>query len=211
MIGVNSASDRYCALLKIAPATPRSEAGNQAAMIRPEAGPTGDSAAPRKKRSASSRGTIMPMKCTMPIITVKQDQATTASIIERLEPIQSVSQLRNQALTVLGGGAPADGRTLYNGNCASCHGWQGTGVGGESAGAYPSLLHNTALGTATPNNLTMVVLHGVSRQTNQVHVAMPGFADQLSDADVATLVNFLSMQFGNPAATTSAANVAKMR
>ncbi|CAD6511915.1 cytochrome c [Paraburkholderia metrosideri] len=126
-------------------------------------------------------------------------------------PIQSVSQLRNQALTVLGGGAPADGRTLYNGNCASCHGWQGTGVGGDSAGAYPSLLHNTALGAATPNNLTMVVLHGVSRQTNQVHVAMPGFADQLSDADVATLVNFLSMQFGNPAATTSAANVAKMR
>ncbi|WP_144107881.1 c-type cytochrome [Paraburkholderia sp. BCC1886] len=126
-------------------------------------------------------------------------------------PIQSVNQIRNQALTVLGGGAPADGRTLYNGNCASCHGWQGNGVGGAAAGAYPSLLHNSAVGAATPDNLTMVVLHGVSRQTNAGHVVMPDFADQLSDADVATLVNFVSSQFGNPAATTSAQKVSKMR
>ena len=126
-------------------------------------------------------------------------------------PIQSVPQIRNQALTVLGGGGAADGRTLYNGNCASCHGWRGTGVGGDAPGAYPSLLHNTALGAATPGNLTMVVLHGVSRQTNHVHVSMPGFADQLSDTEVATLVSFLSTQLGNPAATTSAAAVAKMR
>ncbi|MNR30091.1 hypothetical protein D3C85_1475240 [compost metagenome] len=33
----------------------------------------------------------MPMKCTIPIITVKQDQITTASIIESFEPIRSVS------------------------------------------------------------------------------------------------------------------------
>lgn len=126
-------------------------------------------------------------------------------------PIQSVTALRNRPLTVLGTGGGADGRTLYNTNCASCHGWQGTGVGGSDAGAYPSLLHNTTVGAANADNLTMVVLHGMSRQTNAGHIAMPAFAGELSDSEVATLVNFVTTQFGNPSATTTAGKVTKMR
>jgi mono/diheme cytochrome c family protein len=126
-------------------------------------------------------------------------------------PVQSVTAIRGQALMKLGASGPADGRTLYNGNCASCHGWQGTGIGGSASGAYPGLLHNTAVGAASADNLAMVVLHGVSRQTNRTHVSMPAFAGQLSDADVATLVNFVASQFGNPAATITADKVAKMR
>ncbi|WP_371884087.1 cytochrome c [Caballeronia sp. S22] len=125
--------------------------------------------------------------------------------------IQSVTALRNRPLTVLGTGGTADGRTLYNANCASCHGWPGTGVGGSDPGAYPSLLHNTAVGAANADNLTMVVLRGVSRRTNAGHVAMPAFAGELSDSEVATLVNFVTTQFGNPSGTTTAEKVAKMR
>ncbi|MDE1179804.1 cytochrome c [Paraburkholderia sp.] len=127
------------------------------------------------------------------------------------EPIQSVAQIRNQALDVMGGGATPNGRTLFNGNCASCHGWNGAGIGGKEAGNYPSLLNNSAVGASTANNLTMVILHGVSRETNHQHMMMPQFADQLTDDEVAKLVNFTTTQFGNPAATTTAADVAKMR
>jgi mono/diheme cytochrome c family protein len=126
-------------------------------------------------------------------------------------PVQSVTALRNQPLTVLGGGAAADGRTLFNANCASCHGWQGTGVGGKDAGAYPSLMHNTSVGASNADNLTMVVLHGVSRQTNNGHMSMPAFAGELSNSEVATLVNYVTTQFGNPSATITADKVAKMR
>jgi hypothetical protein len=48
---VNTASERYCAELKIAPANPRSSAGNQAAMMRPQAGATGASSRPSTTRS----------------------------------------------------------------------------------------------------------------------------------------------------------------
>ncbi|NIE65900.1 cytochrome c [Burkholderia sp. Ax-1719] len=126
-------------------------------------------------------------------------------------PIQTVVAIRNQPLQMLGATLPADGRTLYNGNCASCHGWQGTGVGGQAAGAYPSLMHNTAVGASGADNLAMVVMHGVSRQTNDAYIAMPAFADQLTDQEAATLVNYVTTQFGNPAATISADKVAKLR
>ena len=57
----------------------------------------------------------------------------------------------------------------------------------------------------------MVILHGVQRQTNQTKVVMPQFDNLLSNDEVATLVNFIGQQFGNPAVTTTAAQVAKLR
>ena len=127
-------------------------------------------------------------------------------------PVTSVTNLRGLPATLYGNNQAIDGKALYNGNCASCHGWSGAGIGGAAdAGAYPSLLHNTAVGAATADNLTMVVLNGVSRQTNQTHVMMPGFANQLNDKEVASLVNYIGTQFGNPAATVTAEQVAKKR
>ena len=41
---------------------------------------------------------------------------------------------------------------------------------------------------------------------------MPSFANQLNDEQIATLSNYVSKQFGNPAgATVTAKDVAKMR
>lgn len=127
-------------------------------------------------------------------------------------PVASVVNLRGKPGALSSNGKVADGKELYNGNCASCHGWSGNGIGGASdQSAYPSLLHNTAVGAAGADNLTMVVLHGVSRETNHGHVMMPGFANQLNDQEVAALVNFVSTQFGNPAATVKPEQVAKKR
>lgn len=128
------------------------------------------------------------------------------------KPVAGLEEVRGQALTVVGAQSPVTGRTLYSANCASCHGWSGTGVGTPgSPGAYPSLVGNTTVGASNADNLTMVILHGVDRETNHGHLLMPAFASHLSDDDVALLTNFVTAQFGNPAVKTTAKAVAARR
>ncbi len=80
---------------------------------------------------------------------------------------------------------------LFLGACSSCH--QANG-GGSSDGYYPGLLHNSTVGAANANNLLQVILHGVQRD----QVSMPAFAQELSDAQIAALANYVIQQFGNP-------------
>lgn len=105
-------------------------------------------------------------------------------------------------------GAPdtaADGASLYNGSCASCHGADGSGVPG---GYYPSMFHNSAVGRRIPYNLLAVLLFGVDRRDRGGQVMMPSFDGKrgayggLRDDQLAALVNFVIRQFGNPAAAT---------
>jgi len=125
--------------------------------------------------------------------------------------LTSVTDIRGKLPIVPLAGLPADGKTLFVANCASCHGAKGEGIGGSALGNYPSLVHNSVTGASNAKNLTMVILNGVSRQTNQAHVVMPQFGEELSDSEIATLVNFVNKQFGNAAVTTTAAEVKKLR
>jgi mono/diheme cytochrome c family protein len=118
-------------------------------------------------------------------------------------PATDVTRLRGVAL-----GDVPDAARLYLGNCAACHQAQGKGT---PDGYYPPLLHNTTTGSADPGNLVQVILHGVRRDAAGNDVGMPGFAAELSDAQIAALANYVTAQFGNPAATVSAADVAKLR
>ncbi len=88
-----------------------------------------------------------------------------------------------------------DGARLYLGNCATCHSFTGDGV---KDGYYPSLMKNSVVGAKTPNNLINVILHGVSRKTNDGEIFMPGFAETLTDEQVVSLSNYLLQQFGQP-------------
>ncbi len=111
-------------------------------------------------------------------------------------------------------GAPVkgiDGAQLFVANCASCHDWTGQGIGGTAPLAYPSLIHNSATGAGNADNLTLVILHGVERQTKDANVMMPGFGNELNDEQVAAIANYVTQHFGNPRATVTAADVAKLR
>ncbi|HEY4352406.1 MAG TPA: cytochrome c [Paraburkholderia sp.] len=103
------------------------------------------------------------------------------------------------------------GAQLYIANCASCHRWTGVGVGASAPGAYPSLVHNSVVGAADTTNLVMVILHGVSRKTQNADILMPSFADQLTDDQIAELGNYVTKQFGNPHSSTTAKQVAQLR
>ena len=74
----------------------------------------------------------------------------------------------------------------------------------------PSLFHNTALGRAESDNLVLVMLDGIHRRGNTV-LKMPGSAQDMSDHQIATLGQWLVTRYGNPAATVTDAQVARLR
>ncbi|EEQ15388.1 putative cytochrome C [Yersinia frederiksenii] len=121
------------------------------------------------------------------------------------QPATSVNTLRGMPFTADNN---TDGARLYLGNCASCHGFTG---GGVQDGYYPSLMKNSVVGASAPNNLINVILHGVSRKTNDGEVFMPGFANTLTDEQVVSLSHYLLQQFGQPALNIKADDVKTLR
>jgi mono/diheme cytochrome c family protein len=120
-------------------------------------------------------------------------------------PADDVKRLRGARVTGV------DGAQLFVANCATCHHWTGQGIGGTAPLAYPSLIHNSAVGAPDADNLAMVILHGVNRQTKDADVMMPGFGDELNDDQIAALTNYVTQHFGNPKATVTAGDIAKLR
>jgi mono/diheme cytochrome c family protein len=98
------------------------------------------------------------------------------------------------------------GAQLYDGYCASCH-----QAKGEGANGLPSLFHNTALGHANTDNLVMVMLDGVKHTEDSPEVLMPGFADLMTDQQMATLGNYVLTNYGNPDAKVSVEQIKTLR
>ncbi|MDG0027385.1 cytochrome c [Trinickia sp. Y13] len=121
------------------------------------------------------------------------------------QPADDVKRLRGAQIKGV------DGAQLFVANCASCHNWTGQGIGGTAPLAYPSLIHNSAVGSPDADNLAMVILHGVNRQTKEAAVMMPGFGDELNDEQIAALANYVTQHFGNPKATVTAQDIATLR
>jgi mono/diheme cytochrome c family protein len=119
--------------------------------------------------------------------------------------VDDVTTLRGTAITSV------NGTQLFIANCASCHDWTGAGIGASAPGAYPSLIHNSVAGAASPTNLAMVILHGVTRKTKDADVLMPAFGNELTDDQIAAISNYVTKQFGNPQATITPDQVGTLR
>ena len=78
-----------------------------------------------------------------------------------------------------------DGADLYHHICQGCHMPQGQGAAG--AGAYPALAKNPKL--ASRVYPAVMVVNG--------RRAMPPFGNELSDAQIAAVVNYVRTHFGN--------------
>ncbi|MFZ1790858.1 MAG: cytochrome c [Saprospiraceae bacterium] len=83
----------------------------------------------------------------------------------------------------------AKGELVYKNMCASCHMDDGSGLGGN----IPSLKNKTLY--QDMGLLTCTITKGRINLENR-SLAMPAF-DQLSDIDLANLINFLNHQFGD--------------
>lgn len=84
------------------------------------------------------------------------------------------------------------GARQYSGSCMVCHSQQ---KGPQLLGVRPSLALNSNLYTATPDNLIRIVLDGISHPAAPDLGTMPGFRHQLSDSQIATLLNWLRTDF----------------
>jgi len=100
------------------------------------------------------------------------------------------------------------GLQLYDAYCATCHQDRGQG---SFDGGLPPLFHNTATGRRNTDNLVMVMLDGIAWRTDGSGVRMPAFAQELSDRQVATLGDYLTQHFGDPAATVTVDQVRMLR
>jgi len=107
------------------------------------------------------------------------------------------------AAPAAGGGAAAaglaDGKALYEKHCASCHLASGQGM----PPTFPALAGNENL--ADHEMVVKTVLHG------RPGTAMPPFGNQLSDEEVAAVVNYILNAWGNNYGTVDPEFVAKLR
>jgi cytochrome c oxidase cbb3-type subunit II len=113
-----------------------------------------------------------------------------------------------------GGGASAagaaSGASVYGGNCASCHQASGQGL----PGVFPPLAGDPVVNAEDPTAHIHTVLFGLHEKA--IHgvayaAAMPPWGAQLSDEEIAAVVNHERTSWGNHAPTVTAAQVAAVR
>lgn len=131
-------------------------------------------------------------------------QALLAYLLSLKQPA-----LRSAAVTDADSSA-ANGGALFTAHCAACHQANGEGL----PGAFPPLKGNPAVNDADATTHIRVVLHGLQG----VEVAgvaysspMPPFAQTLSDADIASIINYERSTWGNHGAPVTTRQVADER
>lgn len=103
------------------------------------------------------------------------------------------------AATIAGAAmAQTSGADLFSQNCAACHQAAGEGV----PGAFPALAGNKLV-QGDPKDAAWIVTHGRG--------GMPNFAEDLDDAQVASILTFLRSSWGNKAGPVDAATVKGVR
>lgn len=128
---------------------------------------------------------------------------------ERTEQAHQYHQIRAEMAEVMGQAELTEPEQLYLDHCAACHGVTGQG---QPQAYYPPLNQNAALRRADTTNLLQVLLHGVPAGKLARAPAMPGFADELSDEEIAMLANFTRTTFGGrPDSELTAAHVTSVR
>ncbi|QHC35671.1 cytochrome c [Komagataeibacter xylinus] len=144
-------------------------------------------------------------------VPAKDDEAEHSPREQYGKPLEQ-ADVRSGELTRIDKLDQMDGAQIYDANCAACHGGNGAGTADHYA---PSLFHNSVVGSARPDDLIMAVLNGVDRNAGEVHVHMPAFnqssdVERLSNAEIASVVNYVTATFGSGDHGVTAEQVEKM-
>jgi mono/diheme cytochrome c family protein len=99
------------------------------------------------------------------------------------------------------------GKAVYAGACAGCHDW--TGV--SPVIPYATLTGVRSVNDPTAINVVQVILSGAHLQTSDSRTAMPSFGSAYSDAEIASLANYVTARFGAQPSAVTAENIAALR
>ncbi|MCH2450360.1 MAG: c-type cytochrome [Gracilimonas sp.] len=102
------------------------------------------------------------------------------------------------------------GATLYRTSCSSCHQANGEGL----KGVFPPLAGDPVVKDEDPSRHIEIILFGMQGEAiNGVEysAAMPPFSQQLSDEEVAAIINHERISWGNDAPTVTSDQVQEVR
>ncbi|HLZ84350.1 MAG TPA: c-type cytochrome [Caulobacteraceae bacterium] len=99
------------------------------------------------------------------------------------------------------------GKQIFEGACASCHGWSGVSLLTD----YATLTGDRAVNDASAINVAQVVLSGERRRTADGEVMMPAFGAAYSDTEIAAVANYVTARFGAAPSHLTARDVARLR
>ncbi|GGB01574.1 cytochrome c [Brucella endophytica] len=142
-------------------------------------------------------------------IETPQGFAVKASTALPAAPADSAGEKTATMLTEASPSMPVGAR-LYIDNCSACHFVTGKGA----PGIFPELAGNELVTGSEAKPLISIILNGAevpSTQKRPMRLVMQGYADRLSDEEVAELASFVRSAWGNNASAVKASAVVAVR
>ena len=100
------------------------------------------------------------------------------------------------------------GKQVFEGACASCHGWSGVSL----ITPYATLVGDRAVNDVSATNVAQIVISGERRRTpSGGEVIMPAFGSAYSDVEIAAVANYITARFGAAPSHITAKDVAALR
>jgi mono/diheme cytochrome c family protein len=138
-------------------------------------------------------------------------QADIASIVAYLRSVPPIANadLPRPKENIATAATAADplGKRIFEGACASCHGWAGE----SPVMPFASFVGARAVNDPSAINVAQIVLSGTQRQTPSGIATMPAFGHAYSDAEIASVANYVTTAFGAVPSAIAAADIAKLR
>ncbi len=104
-------------------------------------------------------------------------------------------------------GVDPRGKQVFEGACASCHGWSGVSPLTSSA----PHTGDRAINDSSANNIAQIVLSGERRSTPEGVLLMPAFGAAYSDTEIAAVANYVTARFGAAPSHLTAKDIAEFR
>lgn len=106
--------------------------------------------------------------------------------------------------------AAMSGQSIFDTNCSTCHGSNGSG----QPGVFPPLAGNPDVNAKDPKTIIGIVKHGLNVTKTilgkQYTGGMPAWS-QLSNADIAAVLTYVRSSWGNHAPAVTEAQVAAVK